>query len=318
MHRYYGVRTPMGEEQVRLTLKKYVGYLEERHPLPIGGVADYYVEANTLIELGSAVSGAIAAGLPYLVISTGNRILFSDGGYPGLLIRNMAAGVVRSSERSQIITDSGVPLGRLVTQTAAWELGGLTPFYGQTASLGGALYSDLQVNGHRLAASVRSVTVLMPPTRLSTEAKIVRQSANWLFDAPEPGSRLSRLRESGDGQGPVPILLSATLQLTSNRGGDLMDQIRRSNRLLAEKPRGSVGPLFELPLQGNLDESLQAAGKGLRIGTCSLHRRMPNYAVARGTFSSSDLRRLIETLQERVLTATGSRLTSRYEYLGVW
>ena len=308
----------MGTERHQLTLGKYVSGVQSDYALSIGGVADYYIEVASVVELASAVSGAIAAQLPYLVIGGGNRVLFSDGGYPGLLIRNRSSSLVRSADHSQIIVDSGMPLSQLVTQTAAWELGGLTPFYGQTATVGGALYADLAVGGSRFAASLRSVTVLMPPTRLKLEAKIARHPASWLFDPKENGSRLHRLRVAADPFGLAPILLSATLQLTNNRSSELMGQIRRSSSRLSVIPRGAVGPLFEPLLEGDLDSLLRPLAKAIKSGAVSLDHHAPNYARARGRMRASDLRIVIEAVEAKILESAGIRLRGRYEYMGVW
>lgn len=308
----------MGEEQLRLILKNYISQLKEQYALPIGGVADYYTEAKTVIELASAVNGAIAAKLPYLVVGAGNRVLFSDGGYPGLLIRNMSGALMRSTDRSQVVVDSGVLVNRLVTQTVSWELGGLTPFFGQTATVGGALYNNLTVSDHRFAATLRSVTILVPPTKLTPEAKIIRQPASWLFNQAEEDSRLRRLAKEGEGTALLPIILTANLQLTSNRGGELLGQIRRSSQLLTPVPRNVTGPLFvELP-NGALSGLLKGVSKGLRIGDCRLYKGSKNYAETRGKMRASDLRQLITTIEQRVLQTNGVNLISRYEYLGVW
>lgn len=309
----------MGEEELRLLLGKYISRLEVQYPLRdlsplrLGGVADFLTQASTVVEVASAVSAALAAKLPYLVVGGASRLVFADGGFPGLLIVNKAQSIALATERSQVVVDSGTKLSGLVTKLAGLELGGLTPFFGCNDTVGGAIYSNLSAEGHSFTSSVRSITLLLPPTTLSGEAKIVRKPAGWL----QPESR--PLRRTGELALWAPIILSATLQLTHNRGGELVERIRQRSQRLRSIPSKGIGPLFEIPPSGNLDSMLRVSGQNLRCGSCTIQRGAPNFAdFHRHPPKARDLRDVIETLQKRVSEQFNIDLQSRYEWVGVW
>ena len=72
----------------------------------IGGVADYFVEANNKAELILAVKFARENNLPLFVLGCGANILVSEKGFRGLVLHNISSGVV--VENSVVVADSGV------------------------------------------------------------------------------------------------------------------------------------------------------------------------------------------------------------------
>ena len=53
----------------------------------VGGVADFYFEAKSIDDLQKAVKVAIKLNLPYFILGGGSNIIFSDYGFPGLVIK---------------------------------------------------------------------------------------------------------------------------------------------------------------------------------------------------------------------------------------
>ena len=56
----------------------------------IGGPADLFVEVHTIDELTHALSEARRSSIPFFLLGCGANILFTDNGFRGLVIRNMA------------------------------------------------------------------------------------------------------------------------------------------------------------------------------------------------------------------------------------
>lgn len=309
----------MGSDTVKAGLLKHIAQVEEGYPLArfnplaVGGTADYYTEATSTVELAAAVNAAILQEIPYVVIGRGSHILFSDGGFPGLVVQNTSSGMALAADRSQIVVDAGMELSRLVTAAAGYGLGGLVPFFGQSGTVGGALYRNLEVGGQAIRSSVRQVTVLVPPSRLTTQATIARHPADWLFTELE-NSRLKALKVRKGWLEPQPLILTASFQLTSNRHDELTTRIQRQARLLPVAPKHTLGPLFAPLPNADLDELLIKAGvSGLRVGSVYPDRYHPNYIARRGRCTSEEIFSLMEQIRQRMHEVFAVELISNLE-----
>jgi UDP-N-acetylenolpyruvoylglucosamine reductase len=206
--------------------------LHRLSPVGLGGMADYLTTVSTTVELAAAVGAAIQCNIPYLVVGRASKVLFSDGGFPGLVIVNESKAIAIDANQSQIVVDAGYPLHQLVTTTTALGLGGVTAFFGCGGTVGGAVYRNLQGRGRSFRSLVRSVTVVKPPAKLDAEATIHRYRREWL-DTPA-------LQRSHDFK-PRPVLLTLTLQLTSRRSDELRADVA-VQRLV--QPDHLLGPIF--------------------------------------------------------------------------
>jgi len=310
-------------DDVRLSLLKYVRAVDENvslgalNPLGAGGPARYAVTAASTVELAAAVSAAISQGIPYVVIGTGATVLFPDTGFPGLVVFNKSEAVAIASDRSQVVVDSGAHLTRLVTLMASRGLGGLTPFFGQHGTVGGALYSDLTVNGQSILSSVRQVTMLMPPTKLASEATIVRQPVAWLRK--EDGPRLRQAKSTASPEQPLPIILTAILQLTSNRYDELAGKLGQRAASIEKRNPRLWGPIFEEVSDSTLETMLIRSGASrLRVGAVFPDRRHPNFLMSKGAASAADVRQLVGQMQQHVTDQFGQELRPAIEFLGLW
>jgi UDP-N-acetylmuramate dehydrogenase len=316
----------MNEEEILAILVKDIAHVDRTvslgplNPLGVGGTSDFYTEATTTIELAAAVKAAIDAKLPYAVVGEANNVLFSDGGFPGLVIHNKARHVAFDRMRSQVVVDSGVRLRECVTQAAALGLGGMTQFYGEAGTVGGAAYMNLEADGFRFLSLVRSLTMLMPPTKYKAEATIGRYAGEWLKKDGER-TKLHIAKAEQPLADPQPIILTQVLQLTSMRPEEIrqevMTQARRSEQ---SHVAGAFGPLFQEIPGLDMQQVLASAGAaGLRVGGMFAHRYHLNYIGSRGRHGrAADIRELSETMCQRVHTVHGITLEPRFELLGVW
>jgi UDP-N-acetylenolpyruvoylglucosamine reductase len=289
--------------------------LQEFTPLKTGGVCDYFTRAKDTVELATAVKAALDVKIPYIVVGQCRSALFSDGGFPGLVIHNQSSSFMVASDRSQVVVDSGLSLDALITRAASLSLGGLTHLYGLGGTVGGAIYSATGASVRSILSSVTYLTMLMPPAKLDREATIVRYRADWL-EVEEGVTRLQRQKSAKQIGDSGPILLTALLQLTSVRPDEL--QLRLQNQ--AKTAVDGLGPLFEEVSHADVSKLLRDAGvASLRSGEIYPNRYNPNYLTGSGKGSrAQDIRLLIDQMQARVAEVYGVQLVPRYEYLGVW
>lgn len=312
------------DESIRLSLLKRLSRVEEEfslqrfNPLKVGGRADFYTEATTTIELVTAVSVALELNLPYLVIGSGTHSIFSDSGFPGLIIANRTSSLAYDAERSQVVVDSGLSLASLILQVAGRGMGGLVPFYGEPGSIGSAVYRNQPEGGRNLSSLVRYLTVLTPPTKMKPEPTIARYRGEWL-SRPQGKSRLQEGRAAATLFAPHPVLLTVTLQLTSNRTDELSYRLQQQLSQVPRQYERRLGPLFTLPDSQDVEALLRSLPPDLtRHSSVSLDRRHPNYLVSRGVTTASQVREFIEEVKNQVQNSHGVTLQSRFEYLGVW
>ncbi len=80
----------------------------------IGGPAKLYAEAKTAADLAEAVTRAEREDLPLFVFSGGSNVLFSDKGFPGIVVRIAISGV-RVREDGTVSVGAGEKLSDLVS-----------------------------------------------------------------------------------------------------------------------------------------------------------------------------------------------------------
>lgn len=314
----------MADEAVRTKLLKQIVRVEDTFSLQrfnvlrAGGTADYFTEATTTVELAAAVKSAIDLEIPYLVIGEGESVLFSDGGFPGLVIHNQTSSFGVALDKSQIVVDSGMPLSRLVTLASSRGFGGLTHLFGEPGTVGGAIFANSGA-GQPFLPSVRYLTMLMPPARIDKEATINRYKREWM-ERPDGLTRLQWLRTSKSFGEPQPVILTALLQLTSVRTDELRVRLQdRTAELRRNRPKGvAFGPVFETPADRPVEEMLKAVRGKLRVGGVFPDRKFPNFFRAKGSVQAKEIRELIELCQDAVEQAFDYRPVCRYEYQGVW
>lgn len=307
-------------------LKKILGDKLKQHEsmrhhttFSVGGVADFYFEAETIDDLIKAAGAAIKFKIPYLVLGSGSNIIFSDYGFPGLVIINRANNIAFIEEKSQVICDSGVPLGYLIMEATARNLAGLESLIGIPGTVGGAVYGNAGAKDCEFNNFVKGITLLYPGDGERT-AKIVRYSAKWL----ESGYRTTRLKKMA-GRPDKPIILSLKLQLAHNKKDDILRRIyefsvwRKEHQPIGEKSAGSI---FKNPGQ----ESEQTAGylldkcgaKKMCEGEAEISSIHANFIINKGKAKAYDIRRLIERMRDLVKEESGIILEEEVEYVGMW
>lgn len=233
---------------------------------------------------------------PVLWIGLGSNLLIDDAGFPGTVI--LTAGALKTIERrgdDRIYAEAGVASAKLARFAVRQGLKGLEFLAGIPGTLGGALAMNAGAWGSETWGLVRRVWTLDRQGRVHER----------LASEYRPGYR--------EVQGPADEwFLAAELALTP---GDPEEGRARIRELLARRaatqPIGqpSCGSVFRNPPGDYAARLIDAAGlKGLRIGGAEVSEKHANFIINRGGASASDIRRLIELVQERVERISGVRL----------
>ncbi len=281
----------------------------------IGGPADLYHEARTPDELAAALLAARTRGVPYFLLGMGANVLVGDGGFRGLVVRNVARGLsVLAAERRVVAESGAVVWPDLIEHAIDHRLSGLEHYAGIPSTVGGALWQNL----HFLSpAPERERTMFI--AEVTAEAEILTAEgerrvvdAGWF----EFGYDTSVLHHRPD------VVLSATFQLAS---GD-PETMRRIVRENLEWRAHRHPPLDTEPSVGSIFKKIEGIGAGRLIDQCGLKgtqvggvmvtHRHANIFVNTGGATAADVRALIARVQEVVLRETGYRLEPEISFVG--
>jgi len=317
-------------------IKEHV-VMRDYNTFHVGGVADYFYESRSSGDLVRVVRLALEHQIPYFILGNGSNVLFSDYGIPGIVIKNSSANIAVMKEKSQIITDSGVMLSRVIIEAAENDLSGLEFLYGIPGTIGGALYGNAGAWGHSIGDYVKNITLLIidPKDDIPQRMQIVQYDHSWM----NFGYRTSKLKKIKSKT--KPVILSVKLQLAQNQKEDIM---RKLNHFKEERfktqPMGiSAGCIFknpipqelknitgrgtlcmpELPKERRAGFMLEKAGtKKMRVGDAEVSNIHANFIINKANAKASDIRTLIEEMREKVSQKYNITLEEEIEYIGQW
>lgn len=284
----------------------------------VGGIADFFYVAKTIDELVEIVNFSHRSKIPFIIIGWGSNIIVSDFGFNGLVVKNETNGIVINKEKGEIIADSGLPIGRLLTLAASNDLGGIEFLAGIPGTLAGAVNNNSGSKTMGIGDYVRSVTFLEEKIG---ELKITNRDQLWM----EFKYRDSKLKSGYKSQSFKPVILSVKLRLAHKRKDEIIRQIRtniqekKKNQPLNERTAGSF---FKNP--GSLPEQSagflldQSGAKKYKVGGAKVSGKHANFIVNANNASGEDIRRLAELMRESVKNNYGVILEEEVEYIGKW
>lgn len=143
------LKAALGEVRVKTNeLIKYHTYSK------LGGPAEWFYIATSQKELLLVLNTCYELKIPYFLIGSGTKVMISDNGLKGLVIKNRSIiiklGAIKGKvgkdglgiEEAQIEADSGVLLGRLNEYLRAQKLSEINGISSVHSTVGGALFLD--------------------------------------------------------------------------------------------------------------------------------------------------------------------------------
>ncbi len=285
----------------------------------VGGPARYFATVTSIDDLRGLVQWAVEEQLPYFVLGGGTNVLISDGGYPGLVIRNRAKAYRLQEQADEVLLwiESGAPTAGTVRRLAGEGIGGLEWAEGLPGTIGGAIFGNAGCYGGDIAQHL-------------LRAWVLRNGAVeiWPVARLEYGYRTSALKRQEAAVSPdlwplqeehPPVILAAELHLQRDdplRLGTRMAEIAATRR--SKTPAGSsCGSVFKNPPGTTAGMLLDQAGlKGVCIGNAIVSDKHANYIVNRGGATASDVLRLTDMMRERVLAYCGVELELEVQVVG--
>ncbi|MFA6521010.1 MAG: UDP-N-acetylmuramate dehydrogenase [Candidatus Gracilibacteria bacterium] len=252
----------------------------------IGGPADLFYELTNIEELPELLTFAEENSVPYRMVGRGTNVLFTDKGFRGLIIKNLANNY--SIDGEKVVAESGVILAQLVRASVDANLTGLETFYGLPGSIGGAIYGNAGTPGNEIGKLVENITVFSIDDGIQEFKK-----DDLIFEY-----RHSSLQKSDK------IILSVELRLQKGdkiKSKELLKQIEEIRR--GKQPIGwSAGSFFKNPSKEKAAGYLidQVGLKGFSVGDAVISEQHGNFFMNKGNATFADMMSLAKKAKQKV------------------
>lgn len=252
-----------------------------------GGAAKYFATSKNPQDMFRLREFSRSQDIPFMILGGGSNVLFSDKGYPGLIIHNQ---MTKMHIQGDVVTvESGVSLGKMVLIAAQHNLGGISALATIPGTIGGAVYGNAGIPEIYIS-DILTHAVVLPA---SSDKPVIVGPEYFQF-----GYRHSKLKKSKD------IVLSATLKLNREPGLKVRADINNfsKNRSLKQPIGRSCGSFFknsgQFPSAGWLIE--QAGCKGMKVGGAVVSNKHANFIMNTGQAKSSDILNLAVKVHQKV------------------
>jgi len=301
----------MLSEQTRRNLMRLVkgtilfNELMKNHTsLHIGGPADALVIPNDEKDLKNLLCFANESNIPWTVIGNGTKLLVSDEGVDGLIIKISGCFKKYTISIHKVEVGAGYPLAKLSKTVADSGLSGLEFAVAIPGTVGGGVVMNAGAHGSMMSDVLTIATVMNANGDVRTYSK---NDLNF-------GYRCSKLQNN------KMIVLNAKMKLKEDNVEKIESKMhenmkwRKKNQPLDFPNAGSI---FKNPLNAPAGKLIDMAGlKGIKIGGAKISEKNANFIVNLGNATANDVLDLIDLAQQRVLQKYGVRLEPEIRIIG--
>lgn len=270
----------------------------------VGGPARFFAEPSTPGEFSEALSWAAGKGLEPFILGKGTNLVFSDQGFPGLVIYTGRSFHGIAWDGRRVRAQAGALLHTVVTQSVGRGMEGIQHLAGIPGTMGGGTYINAGAFGQELKEVIVSVT----STTLDGTMR-VRNNAECGFAYRH--SNFFHWKE---------IILETELELREGGKQELKSGMRETLRKRKEKQPlhlPNAGSMFKRPpgqFAGVLIE--QAGLKGFRMGGAMISEKHANFTVNAGGATAQDIHDLSSEVIRRVREQSGTTLEREVIFIG--
>ncbi len=262
----------------------------------LGGPADYLIHPESESQLALIVSRCRESGTPLHVLGFGANLLVADEGVRGVVVRLTTGPFVDLRfDGHHAFAGGGYDMTRLVKSCVKRGLAGIEQLAGIPGTVGGGITMNCGGRYGDISSAIVAVRMLAPDGtiherphadlefgyRKSTVGNHIVLGAKFNLAETDPEALNARFREIWDYKQATQPALGAP----------------------------SAGCIFRNPTGHSAGQLIDRAGlKGFRIGSAFVSDRHANFAMADRGGRAADVRRLIDTIIERVAEHSGIRL----------
>lgn len=277
--------------------------LSEYTTMRTGGPADYLIEPASSEEIIAVYQRALENDLPVFIMGNGSNLLFSDEGFPGVILRLGKAFSSISIEHDLISCQAGAMLSAVSRVAADHAFTGLEFASGIPGSVGGAIYMNAGAYGGEISQTLQQAELLI-------DGRI----EIWNKDQMQFSYRHSAMMEQ-DG-----IVLSAQFFLSPGSKEAIVETMRDLNeRRRAKQPLQypSCGSFFKRPAGFFAGALIEQSGlKGYSVGGAQVSQQHAGFIINKGGATSKDVFDLMRHVQKTVFEKTGVTLEPEVKLIG--
>ena len=295
-------------ENVGKPLKKSV-LLKDHSNFRIGGKADYFFEATSILELVTSILLAREHSFSYYIIGGGNNILFDDDGFRGLIIKNGVKGIKQRGKKAEIEAFSGTPLRDLLQFSIEEGLSGFEFLAGIPGTVGGAVFGNAGAFDQSIGNFLKDAEIL---GEKGERVKVKRDYFEFSY-------RQSILSKKHD------VLLKAVFEFHHGKKEEIKAHIEENlkKRKRNHPPEGvaCAGSYFKNPVlpEGRKVPAAylldKVGAKKMREGGAAVYPGHANFIVNQGNASAQDVFRIAQELKRRVRKRFGVELEEEVIFL---
>ncbi len=270
----------------------------------VGGPARFFCEPGTPEEFSQALAWAKREGLEIFILGKGTNLVFSDRGFPGLIIYTGKSFHHIEWKVNRVSAQSGALLQTVVSQSVGHGLAGIQNLAGIPGTMGGGTYINAGAFGQELKEVILSVT---STTMAGHLVKRTNSECGFAY-------RHSHFFDLGE------IILETELELIPADREALQSEMRETLRKRKDKQPlhlPNAGSMFKRPpgqFAGVLIE--QAGLKGLRLGGAMISEKHANFTVNAGGATAQDIFDLSEDVIRKVRDRSGTTLEREVIFIG--
>jgi UDP-N-acetylmuramate dehydrogenase len=276
----------------------------------IGGLADFYFEPKTILELVESQNLAQKNSLPITVLGGGSNVLISDKGIRGLVISLSKLSGIEILDETNPLTFwalAGTSKSQLLKIFLKQKLSAACFLAGIPGQVGGGVVMNAGIGENiklrEFSEITKAIEVLRPDSKLEI---IESKKLNWAYrhcDGWKPGiiTRVKIECEMAPDQN-VPLLVKELNQ-------------KRLKKQPLEWP--SCGSVFRNPLPHHAGQLIESVGlKGRAIGGAQISEKHANFIINCGGAKATDIKALIELCIVTVRNQYSIKLQTEVVYLG--
>lgn len=297
-------------DRLQTTLsEQFRGLIEARFPLAplttyrLGGDAALFAEPADDRDLGLLKTAVEGIEIPFLVIGRGSNLLFSDEGFPGLVIRLGGGFRWNRPVVGGASVGAATPLPAFSRWCAEQGFVGIEFGVGIPASVGGAVRMNAGGHGREIKDVIRSVNVV---DLRGDDLELAPSDMGLSY-------RKSSLPETA-------IVTAATFDLSHGDPVLLRKELAEITRWRREHQpggAGNAGSIFKNPEGDSAGRLIDEADlKGLRIGGAEVSSKHANFFLAHEGATAEDVAALIGKVRREVYDHSGIVLEPEIRLVG--
>ena len=253
----------------------------------IGGIADCFVQPETVSQLQQVVKILKKYNSPIFILGGGANLLVRDKGIRGVVISTVGLKNIEC-KGNKISVNSGVTIAKVAHFAAKNGLSGMEELSGIPGSIGGGVFMNAGAYGGEMSHIVENVTTCDFDGNL-------KEYSNFEIDY---NYRHSVFMDNGD------IIVNVTLTLKNGNINEIKQKINEYNSRRREKQpldKRSAGSTFKRPKGHFVGKMIEELGlKGFSVGDAKVSTKHAGFLINDGNASCEDMLALIGEIQRRV------------------